>query len=107
VINTGGEKIVAAAVERVLAAHPAVKDVAVVARADPEWGERVVAVVVPAGPPPTLGDLRDWVRDRFPAGAAPRELELTDAIPLLPSGKPDRELLRRGGRRPAPGPHLG
>jgi O-succinylbenzoic acid--CoA ligase len=97
VINTGGEKVVASAVERVLADHPAVKEVAVVGRADPDWGQQVVAVVVPAGPPPALDDLRAWVRRRLPACAAPRELELTAAIPLLPSGKPDRERLRRGG----------
>ncbi len=97
VINTGGEKVVAGAVERVLASHPAIKDVAVVGRADPEWGQRVVAVVVPSGPAPALDDLRTWVRRRLPACAAPRELELAAAIPLLPSGKPDRERLRRGG----------
>src|SRR6266545_2962856 len=62
VINTGGEKVVAGAVERVLASHPAIKDVAVVGRADPEWGQRVVAVVVPSGPAPALDDLRTWVR---------------------------------------------
>ncbi|HEX6469645.1 MAG TPA: AMP-binding protein [Streptosporangiaceae bacterium] len=97
VINTGGEKVVAGAVERALATHPAVKDVAVVGRPDPEWGQRVVAVVVPAaaGTGPALDELRAWVRARLPACAAPRELELTDAIPLLPSGKPDRERLRR------------
>jgi O-succinylbenzoic acid--CoA ligase len=101
VINTGGEKVVPDAVERVLATHPAVKDVAVVGRPDPEWGQRVIAVVVPAGPAPApadlLDDLRTWVRDRLPACAAPRELELADAIPLLPSGKPDRARLRGDG----------
>jgi O-succinylbenzoic acid--CoA ligase len=94
VINTGGEKVVAGEVERELAAYPAVKDVVVVGRPDPEWGERVTAVVVPGDPPPALDELRAWVRRRLPACAAPRELELVDAIPLLPSGKPDRERLR-------------
>ncbi|GLW67343.1 O-succinylbenzoic acid--CoA ligase [Actinomadura rubrobrunea] len=94
VINTGGEKVVAGEVAAVLARHPAVRDVVVVGRPDPEWGERVTAVVVPAGPPPTLDDLRAWVRAAMPAPAAPRELELVEAIPLLPSGKPDRQALR-------------
>jgi O-succinylbenzoic acid--CoA ligase len=101
VINTGGEKVVPRDVERVLATHPAVKDVAVVGHADPEWGQRVVAVVVPAGPAPApddlLAELRTWVRRRLPACAAPREVRLTAAIPLLPSGKPDRVRLRAGG----------
>ncbi|REF00386.1 O-succinylbenzoic acid--CoA ligase [Thermomonospora umbrina] len=94
VVNTGGEKILATEVAAVLARHPQVKDVAVVGRPDPEWGERVTAVIVPAGDPPTLTDLRAWVRDTLPAHAAPRELDLVEAIPLLPSGKPDRQALR-------------
>jgi o-succinylbenzoate---CoA ligase len=97
VINTGGEKVVPGDVERVLATHPAVKDVAVVGHADPEWGQRVVAVVVPAGPAPApddlLAELRTWVRRRLPACAAPQEVRLAEAIPLLASGKPDRARL--------------
>ncbi|MFF5261455.1 AMP-binding protein [Actinomadura viridis] len=102
VINTGGEKVVAGEVAAVLARHPGVRDVVVVGRPDPEWGERVTAVVVPGGTPaPTLEELRAWVRERMPACAAPRELELLPAIPLLASGKPDRGLLRRAGGPPA------
>jgi O-succinylbenzoic acid--CoA ligase len=94
VVNTGGEKVLATEVAAVLARHPQVKDVVVVGRPDPEWGERVTAVVVPAGDPPALGELRDLVRQTMPVYAAPRELELVEAIPLLPSGKPDRQALR-------------
>ncbi|SEG81580.1 O-succinylbenzoic acid--CoA ligase [Thermomonospora echinospora] len=94
VVNTGGEKVLATEVAAVLAGHPQVKDVVVVGRPDPEWGERITAVVVPAGDPPTLGELRDLVRRTLPVYAAPRELELLEAIPLLPSGKPDRQALR-------------
>ena len=46
-IISGGENVWPAAVERALLTHPAVADVAVVGRLDPEWGQRVVAVVVP------------------------------------------------------------
>jgi len=100
VINTGGEKVVAGAVAEVLAGHPSVRDVVVVGRPDPEWGEIVTAVVVPRdGAEVTLGELRAHAKERLPAHAAPRELELRDALPLLPSGKPDREALRI----PAPG----
>ncbi|HEX2315634.1 MAG TPA: AMP-binding protein [Thermomonospora sp.] len=99
VINTGGEKVLATEVAAVLARHPRVKDVEVVGRPDPEWGERVTAVVVPAGDPPTLDDLRAWVRETLPAHAAPRELDLLEALPLLPSGKPDRQALRNGPAR--------
>ncbi|MFE0077451.1 AMP-dependent synthetase, partial [Nonomuraea sp. NPDC059023] len=65
---------------------------------DPEWGERVVAVVVPADParPPTLDQLRAYAKDRLPAYAAPRELRLLPRLPLLPNGKTDLALLRTG-----------
>ncbi|MFI0408834.1 AMP-binding protein [Actinomadura sp. 3N508] len=95
VINTGGEKVVAGEVAAALARHPKIRDVVVVGRPDPEWGERVTAVVVP-GPSggPGLRELRAFVRETMPAYAAPHELELVDAIPLLASGKPDRARLR-------------
>jgi O-succinylbenzoic acid--CoA ligase len=94
VINTGGEKVVAGEVASVLSRHPAVKDVVVVGRPDPEWGEKVTAVVVPGRRAPSLEELRSWVRSSLPGYAAPRELELVGTIPLLPSGKPDLERLR-------------
>ncbi|MFB4310355.1 AMP-binding protein [Actinomadura sp. GTD37] len=98
VINTGGEKVVAGEVAAALSRHPAVRDVVVVGRPDPEWGERVTAVVVPARPAvPELPDLRAFVRETMPVYAAPRELELVEAIPLLASGKPDRARLRSPG----------
>src|SRR3546814_5212411 len=49
-IITGGENVWPTPVERVLATHPAVREVAVVGRPDPEWGQAVVAVVVPTDP---------------------------------------------------------
>ncbi|MCG5213685.1 AMP-binding protein [Streptosporangium sp. KLBMP 9127] len=96
VINTGGEKVVAALTAAVLARHPGVADAVVVGRPDPEWGERVVAVVVPADPagPPDLGTLRDFCRQDLPAHAAPKELVLLPELPLLPNGKPDLAALR-------------
>ncbi|MEV5711189.1 AMP-binding protein [Actinoallomurus sp. NPDC052274] len=96
VIVTGGEKVVAGEVAAVLARHPGVRDVAVVGRDDPEWGQRVTAVVVPGDDRPGLEELRAWVRAELPAYAAPRRLELVEELPLLPSGKPDLERLRRG-----------
>ena len=88
-IITGGENVWPAAVERVLAACPGVAEVAVVGRPDPEWGERVVALVVPADPadPPPLAELRAAVKAELPAYAAPRGLELVEALPRTPLGK--------------------
>jgi o-succinylbenzoate---CoA ligase len=95
VILSGGEQVAPAAVEAVLLDHPAVADVAVVGRDDPEWGEIAVAVVVPAGAPPTLEALRAFVRQRAERALAPRALAVVETLPRLSSGKPDRAALRR------------
>jgi O-succinylbenzoic acid--CoA ligase len=97
VINTGGHKVVPGEVAAALAGCPGVREVVVVGRPDAEWGERVTAVVVPANParPPSLELLRTHVRTRLPRYASPSELVLTDAIPVLPSGKPDLASLRK------------
>jgi len=88
-IITGGENVWPAAVEAILAEHPAVAEVVVIGRPDAEWGERVVAVVVPAraGDPPTLDELRGFVRERLASWAAPRELELVTSLPRTSIGK--------------------
>ena len=102
VINTGGHKVVPGEVAAALSGCPGVRDAAVLGQPDPEWGERVVAVVVPADPadPPTLELLRLHVQERLPRYAAPSRIVVVDAVPMLPSGKHDlarlrRELLRR------------
>ncbi|WP_017570489.1 AMP-binding protein [Nocardiopsis halotolerans] len=96
VVNTGGHKVVPGQVNDLLLRHPAVAESVVVGRPDPEWGERVSAVVVPADPdaPPSLEQLRSWVRERLPAYAAPREVEVRASLPMLASGKPDLVALR-------------
>ena len=100
VINTGGYKVVPGEVAAALATCPAVRDVVVVGRPDEVWGERVTAVVVPADPadPPSLELLRTHVRTRLPRYASPSELVLTEAIPALPSGKPDLASLVKAAR---------
>lgn len=92
-IVTGGEKVAPLAVEAALAGHPAVVDVAVIGVPDPEWGARVVAVVVLRAPL-DLAAAREWVAARVSRIAAPRELRVVELLPLLASGKVDRVALR-------------
>ena len=96
VIITGGHKVVPGEVSAVLSTCPGVREVVVVGRPDREWGERVTAVVVPADPadPPGLELLRTHVSARLPRYACPSEVMLTEAIPVLPSGKPDLASLK-------------
>ena len=91
VVVSGGVYVAPAAVEAVLREHPDVVDAVVFGRTDDEWGQRVVAAVVPApGSSPGLAELRPWVAERLGPPAAPRELHLVDVVPLLHTGKPDR-----------------
>lgn len=95
VIVTGAEKVWPVAVELVLGRHPGVAEVGVWKRPDPEWGERVVAWVVPAdvSEPPALDSLRAWVADQIAPWAAPKELVVVAALPRTPSGKLQRREL--------------
>ena len=90
-VISGGVNVSPAAVEAALREHDAVADAVVFGRPDPEWGQRVVAAVVATpGGTPDLAVLRPWVAERLGGPAAPRELHLLDAVPLLHTGKPDR-----------------
>ena len=97
VVVTGGEKVWPEAVEALLRCLPGVAEVAVVGRADPEWGQRVVAVVepVPGVEPPTLDAVRAAVKEVLPAWCAPRAVELVAALPRTASGKVRRADVRR------------
>jgi len=92
VLVTGGRKVAPLAVERVLAGLPGVADALVVGVPDPEWGQRVVALVVPAAgaAAPALDAVRAAVRDRLGAASAPRDVLAVEAVPVRGIGKPDR-----------------
>jgi o-succinylbenzoate---CoA ligase len=101
-IITGGENVWPDPVEKVLAELPGVADVAVAARDDEDWGQRVVAFVVPSAEgPPTLDALRGAVKAALAPHAAPRELVLVDEIPRTSLGKVRRGALGDSVRRSA------
>ena len=97
-IVTGGENVWPVPVEERIRSHPAVRDVAVVARADPEWGQRVVAVIVAeAGAEPvSLEEIRAHVRAVLPAPAAPREIRMVADLPRTALGKVRRAQVAAG-----------
>ncbi len=95
VIIRGGENVSAAEVEAVLEAHPAVHQAVAVGVPDELMGERVAAFVI-ASAPLGLDDVRAWFERRGVARfKTPERVEVVDALPLLPTGKPDRAALRR------------
>ncbi|SCX46560.1 O-succinylbenzoic acid--CoA ligase [Klenkia marina] len=96
VVVTGGVNVAPPAVEAALREHPDVADAVVLGRPDAEWGARVVAAVVPSpGAVPDLAVLRAWVSERLGPPAAPKELHVLDAVPVLHTGKPDRRAVTR------------
>lgn len=94
-IITGGANVYPAEVEGVLSEHPAVADVAVVGVDDDEWGKRVHAVVLPTpdAPPPDVGELREFCRQRLVAYKVPKTFELVERGFRDESGKVRRSLL--------------
>jgi o-succinylbenzoate---CoA ligase len=95
-ILTGAEKVWPQEVEDALREHPKVAELAVAGRADPDWGRRVVAFVVPMAvdAPPTLEELRDHAAERIARFKLPRELVLVPVLPRTASGKIRRRDLR-------------
>jgi acetyl-CoA synthetase len=100
VILASGYRIGPFDVESVLITHPAVTDVAVVGRPDPEGirGEIVEAFVVTSAGAEAhgalAGELQALVRDTYSRHAYPRAVHFVDALPKTPSGKVQRFLLR-------------
>ncbi|MGW2346779.1 class I adenylate-forming enzyme family protein [Streptomyces sp. NPDC001661] len=88
-IVSGGENVYPAEVEAVLAAHPAVREVAVIGVPHPRWGETVHAVLVPAdterefAPEPFLG----WARERLAHFKTPTGITVATHLPRNATGK--------------------
>ena len=94
-IITGGENVWPDTVEAVLQQHPHVAEVAVAGIDDSEWGQRVVAWVVPtAEGAPSLADVRAHVGAQLPVFCAPKELRLVDSLPRTALGKVQRHVLQ-------------
>ena len=96
-IIRGGHNIDPQVIEDALLAHPDVTGAGAVGRPDPHAGEvPVVYVTVRPGSDVSEDDLRAWATEHVPErAAAPRLVEIIDAIPLTPIGKPFKNELRR------------
>jgi len=87
-IIRGGENIAPSEVEDVLIEHPDIHDVAVVGLDDPEWGQIIVAVVVPEyGCSPRPGELREFARKTLRGSRTPDRIVFRDQLPCTPTGK--------------------
>ncbi len=95
-IISGGENIYPAEIERVLAEHPDLADVAVIGVPDAQWGEVPKAVVV-AAPGATIDEsaLLLWCRGQLASFKCPRSVDVLDELPRNPTGKVLKKDLRK------------
>ncbi len=97
-IISGGENVYPAEVEATLSAHPSVADVAVVATADPQWGQTPLAVVVPhsgiVADPALATTLIAYCRERLAGYKTPRRVVFAASLPRTAAGKLQRRRIR-------------
>jgi len=108
-IISGGENVYPSEVESVLAAHPAVRDVAVIGVPDEKWGERVHAVIIlQEGASTSEAELLAWCKSRIAGYKRPRSCSFLreDEMPRTATGKILHRVLKErfSGKPPARAP---
>ena len=93
IIITGGENVSSLEVESALSAHEMIHAVAVVGRPHPEWGEEIVAVVVPS-PEFDEGAVRSFVKEHLSGFKRPKTYVVVEALAVNATGKIDKRALR-------------
>jgi len=86
-IVTGGENVYPSEVDAVLLSHPSVLDAGVVGLPDEQWGQIVVAAIVPTGPDVEESRLRDFCHARLPGFKCPKRIHMLSELPRTSSGK--------------------
>jgi acyl-CoA synthetase (AMP-forming)/AMP-acid ligase II len=95
IIVRGGENLSPGEIESALLEHPAVAAAAVVGIPDADWGEKVVAAVVPVeGADLDEGELRDFVRRTLRSTRTPERIDIREDLPFNETGKLLRRVLR-------------
>jgi long-chain acyl-CoA synthetase len=93
-VVSGGVNLYPAESEKVLITHPKVAAVAVIGVPDPDLGEALLALVVPAGAPPEPAELEEFARAHLAPYKVPRRYEFVDELVYNAMGKPDKKAMR-------------
>ncbi|GLZ08414.1 acyl-CoA synthetase [Actinomadura sp. NBRC 104412] len=94
-IITGGLNVYSTEVERALAQVPGVREAAVTGIPHPDWGEAVVAFVVPDRPDVTAEEIQEASREVLTSYKRPKRVVLVPSLPVTAVGKIDKKELRR------------
>ena len=95
-VKIRGFRVELGEIEAVLATHPGIRDVVVVAKVDASGDKRLVAYVVPADPVhPDVKQWRGFLDERLPDYMVPSLFITVDSLPLTPNGKVDRRALEK------------
>jgi fatty-acyl-CoA synthase len=100
IIISGGENISSLEVEEVMSRHPAVQEVAVVAKPDPHWGETPCAFVTlrPGVEAPSAEALMEWCRQNMAHFKRPHYIVFGD-LPKTVTGKVQKYVLRERAKQ--------
>ncbi|MCL6577380.1 long-chain-fatty-acid--CoA ligase [Kyrpidia sp.] len=94
-IISGGMNVYTTEVENAIQRHPGVAQVAVIGVPHPDWGEAVMAIIVPqGGVEVTEESILEHCRKELSAYKRPKEVRFVEALPLTPYGKIDKKALR-------------
>ncbi len=88
-----GFRIELGEIEVVLRQHHQVQAVVVITREDQPGNKRLVAYIVPKTEQPSVGELRDFLKQKLPDYMLPSAFVILDSLPLLPNGKVNPQAL--------------
>ncbi|MEE9202317.1 MAG: hypothetical protein V3U31_03885, partial [Dehalococcoidia bacterium] len=96
IINRGGDKVSAFAVEEIVVRYPGVQAAAVVGMPDPRLGERICAYVQPVpGRAISAAEVLSYLKEQGASGLLlPERIEIVPQLPLTAMGKVDKQRLR-------------
>jgi fatty-acyl-CoA synthase len=94
--RSGGENVYPAEVEKILAGHPKISNVAIIGVPDEKWGEAGLAFVVAArGETITEGEVREYLKDKVAKFKHPKTIEFVKDLPLTATMKVKKAELKR------------